>query len=232
MPRWGLTLTLLTIASPAFGAERGYSVSNFDRVDVSGPYIVIVEADKSPSARASGSAEAIDRLTVETQGKTLRIRPSASSWGGWPGERLAAPTVRITVPYVREAYLKGSGVLSITRLRAQTARIGLSGSGRIKVDQIETDKLMAQMQGSGMITLSGKAAVAQMTADGSGSVEASALIVGALDLAANSSGDVHAAARQTARVISTGAGDVQVAGDPACTVTSVGSGQVNCGRPH
>jgi Putative auto-transporter adhesin, head GIN domain len=229
MTRLGPVLALLVISAPAFGAERGYSVTDFDRIDVSGPYVVIVEAGKSPSARATGSNDAIDRLAIETRGRTLRIRPSANSWGGWPGAQIAAPTIRITVPAVREAYLNGSGSITINQLKAQTARIGLSGSGQMSIGKVDTDKLFAQLRGSGTLSLGGKAALVQLNADGSGAINASQLEADVLELKSNSAGLTQARARQTAKIVATSAGDVRVDGDAACTVTSIGSGQVFCG---
>ncbi len=229
MTRKGLVLMLFLCSAPSYGAERGYSVTDFDRIDVSGPYVVIVEAGKSPSARASGSNEGIDRLAIETRGRTLRIRPSANSWGGWPGTQITAPTIRITVPAVRDVFLNGSGSITLNQLRAQTARIGVSGSGRVSIGKVDTDKLFAQLRGTGTLEMAGKAAIGQLMTEGAGTINALGLSVDALEISANSSGNLTVAARRTAKIVSTSAGDVRVDGESACTVTAVGSGQVFCG---
>ena len=67
-----LPISLLA-AAPVSAAERGYTISDFDRIDVSGPFVVQVETGKGPSARATGESAALDRLSVELRGRTLRI---------------------------------------------------------------------------------------------------------------------------------------------------------------
>ncbi len=230
MARWGLASLSLLIVSPACAGERGYSVTDFDRVDVLGAYVVIIETGKSPSARAYGVNEGIDRLSLETSGRTLRIRPSANGWGGWSGSKAAAPTIRISVPGLREAYLKGSGSLTISKMRSQMVKVGLSGGGQLAVRQIETDRLFATILGNGTMSLAGKAATGQMNADGAGSYDAVALRVDALELSTSSAGNVRVAAGRSAKVVSTGTGEVIVSGTPACTVNAAGAGQIHCGN--
>jgi hypothetical protein len=225
-----LAVAVLPLGSPLLAAERGYSVSDFERIDVTGPYIVIVEAGKSPGARAVGSVEALERVTVETQGRILRIKPSQNGWGGWPGTQAVAPTIKVTVPFLREAALSGGGSLTISKMRAQVVRLGVVGSGKLSVAAIETDKLFASLLGSGIVTLAGKAATGLMTSEGTGNIAALALKVGTLDLTSSSAGTTQVSAGRAAKVTSTGAGDVTIGGTPACTIKSAGAGQVTCGK--
>ncbi len=227
--RRALALLLVSACTPAFAAERGYTVTDFDRIDVIGAYQVLVETGKGPSARATGDIRAIDALKVEVRGRTLRIVAGSSAWGGWPGEKPAAPVVRITVPMIREASIRGAGAITISRIRAQTAKLGLSGSGSMTVVSLDTDKLSATLLGSGRMTLTGKAALGQISTEGSGSFVAPTLRVDALTLSANSSGNTSIAGGKTATVQSAGSGDVTISGRPACTVSRVGAGEVNCG---
>ena len=230
MARRGLVLLLTLVAAPSVAAERGYTISDFDRIDVSGPFIVVVETGKAPSARATGDNAALDRLKVELRGRTLRIGAGVNGWGGWPGARPAAPTIKVTVPLLREASLSGAGKLSISKMRSQLAKLGLSGSGEMVVAKIETDRLVGTLLGSGTLRLDGKAQAAQITNEGSGTLWANTLIVGALVLTSSSAGPSGITATKTAKVQSTGTGDVTIYGKPACTVAGLGVGQVICGN--
>ena len=227
--RFGAWLFLAGAVAPAAAAERGYTITDFDRIDVVGPYQVLVETGKGPSARATGDMRGIDALKVEVRGRTLRIVAGSNSWGGWPGEKPAAPVVRITVPMIREASIRGAGAITISRIRAQTAKLGVSGSGSMTVASLETDKLSAALLGSGRMTLTGKAAIGQISTEGSGSFASPTLRVDALTVSANSSGTTSIAAGKTATVQSAGSGDVTISGKPACTVAKVGAGEVSCG---
>lgn len=227
--RAALTALLLCADTPIAAAERGYTVSDFDRIDVVGPFIVVVETGKSPSARAVGDARALDRLIVEMRGRTLKVSAGTGGWGGWPGTKPAAPIIRVTVPALREAALRGSGTLTISRMRAQLVRLALGGSGAVSVTQIETDRLFAVLRGSGTLTMGGKVLNAQVSTEGSGTIAGGGLIATALTLSANSAGQTTFSATKAATIQASGSGDVIIMGTPACTVANAGGGEVLCG---
>lgn len=77
---------VLCLAAPAAAATRSYTVTSFDRVRVDGPYSVQLSTGRSPFARASGSAQALDGLSLRVEGRTLVIRRNTSVWGGYPGQ--------------------------------------------------------------------------------------------------------------------------------------------------
>lgn len=79
-----LALAALAAAAPA--AERRHTVTDFDRVHVEGPFEVTLATGRPSSAVVSGSPAAIERVSIEVQGRVLRIRPNRSAWGGYPGE--------------------------------------------------------------------------------------------------------------------------------------------------
>lgn len=229
MTRSGLAIALLLAGTPVLAAERGYTVTDFDRIEVVGPFAVTVETGKGPGARATGVAAAIDRLKIEQRGRLLRVTVSANGWGGWPGERPPVPTIKITAPGLRDAAVNGGGRLEVSKMRAQSVRLSLAGSGELKVNGLETDRLTATMLGSGTLTLGGKAQTAKVVSEGSGTIKAETLIVGNLDLESRSAGLASIGASKTAKVLSGGSGGITIIGKPACAVTSVGAGEVICG---
>jgi Putative auto-transporter adhesin, head GIN domain len=225
-----LALAALLLATPAFAAERGFSVTDFDRIEVDGAFEVSVETGKSPSARASGSANGIDQVQIEVRGRTLRIRPLRLNWGGWPGEAVVPPKIRIGVPGLRDASLRGSGALSITKMRAGVVRLLQVGSGQMSVAAIEADQLFANQSGSGLLTLGGKALVGKLTTDGSGQLAGGKLAVTDLTLTSRSAGTGTVIAVRSAKVVSSGSGEIVIIGSAACSVTATGAGTVRCGK--
>jgi hypothetical protein len=217
-------------AVPAMAAERGYMVTDFDRIRVEGPYAVIVETGKSSSARATGTAEAIERVSISVQSRTLVVRVLQSGWGGWPGADHAPSSIRVTVPRLMAASLRGSGSLSISQMRGARLDLAVSGAGTLTVRDVETDQLGIDLQGSGGISIVGKALAATISTSGSGSLVAPTFFVRDLKLFTQSSGRTDVGAARSAKIAASGSGTVTIIGSPACTVTAIGSGTVSCGK--
>lgn len=226
-----LTLALLAFAAavPAGAAERTYSITDFDRVQVDGPYRVVLTTGRSSSARAEGSAEALDHVSVDVQGGTLRVRRNRSAWGGYPGGGAGAVTVTLTSRDLRNAAVVGSGSLDVDRAKGLRVDLSVSGSGRLTVGSIEADTLMVGLLGGGRITAAGRAKQLKATIQGSGDLAAADLVADDAQIASDTAGTVVVAVARTAKVTATGAGDVEIVGSPACTVQARGSGQVRCG---
>jgi hypothetical protein len=224
-----IAATLLVLTSAAQAAERSYSSPDFDAVRIYGAFNVIVETGKRSSTRAIGSAQALDRISVEARGKTLVIKPLRLISGGWPGRDVGPVTIRITTRLLNAANLDGAGSLSINKMIGARLSLINSGSGTVTVSSIDADNLSFINTGSGNMSLSGKSLLAKGDVSGSGSVNGAALLVGDLTLTVQSSGTVNLHARRTAKVTSSGSGVVEIAGSPACTVNALGSGTVKCG---
>ena len=230
MKRTVTAALILALATPALAGGRGYTVTDFDRIQVEGPFEVLVRTGKGPSARATGSVEALEGVTIEVQGRTLKVRPNRSAWGGYPGNGSRAVVVELTTHDLRGASLSGSGSLSIDKARGMRLDLTLSGSGRLSVDRVEADSLVTGLLGAGKMNIGGKVKVLKATVQGSGDFDASGLAVEDAELKADTSGAIALNAGRTSNVVSTGAGDTVVTGKAACTVKALGSGQVRCGK--
>lgn len=230
MTRIMLTAFLALSAAPASAAERRYSVSDFDRIQVDGPFQVALTTGRAGSAMASGSNAAIERVSIDVQGGTLRVRANRSAWGGYPGDVAGPVRILLSTHGLRGASLAGSGRLSIDKARTMRFDVALSGSGQIDLGVIEADMLAVALLGSGKITLGGKAKGLRATIQGAGDLDAEALSVDDAQINASTSGSIAVAVRRTATIVSSGQGDTRIIGSPACTVKSSGFGEVLCGK--
>jgi hypothetical protein len=231
MSRTALAALLLCSApAPAVAAERFYPVTDFDRVQVEGPYQVTLVTGAGAAARASGSEAALARVTVEVQSGVLKIHPNRSGWGGYPGDNPGAVRIALSTRELRAATVIGAGALAVDRVRGLRADLSVSGSGSIGVQRVEADVLMLGLIGSGRIAAAGVAKQVRATVQGSGDLAAAGLAADDLVLNAETAGTVAIAARRTAKVKAGGSGNVDVSGPAACTVTATGAGQVRCGR--
>lgn len=214
--------------SPALAAQRNFIVTDFERIQVQGPYRVKLVTGKASSARATGSPQAIDRLSVKVEGRTLRIRPSSSAWGGYPGDNGGSADIELSTHMLRSAVVSGPGALAIDKVRGMQFELSLAGSGQIGVGTIEADALVVNQIGSGRIVIGGRAKTLRADVRGAGNLEAESLTAVDARLIAETAGTVRVGASRSANIISSGTGDVEIIGTPACTVKASGSGRVQC----
>jgi hypothetical protein len=221
-------LTLLA-ATAGQAAERRYPVTDFDRIEVDGPYVVRLTTGRNSVAVATGPQAGIDRLTVEVSGQTLRIRRNRAGWTGTAGAQQGQVEIAVTARALRGARLIGPGRLEIDRLQAMRADVGVEGSGELVVGGIATDVLNLRMIGSGRLQASGRTRQLNGAFDGSGNVDAGGLVAQDAVVATTSFGSVALNAVRTARVTANGRGEVVIAGRPACTLLGASADLVRCG---
>jgi hypothetical protein len=222
-------LVLAGLSGPAFAADRSYSITEFDKISVDGPYQISVETGKPPSARASGGQAALDLLLVEVRSQRLVIKTLKSGWGERNFLKQGPITITVTVPGLKRIDFSGTGSLSINRIRTARVFIGQSGSSQIKISQIDSDQIDLFATGDGLVTLSGKALTGRIDNSGAGRIAGAGLTVSDLDVRSSSAGETRIGAIRSAKVIGTSSGDVIIGGKPACTVTRLGAGEIICG---
>ena len=157
MKRLLLLSGLIVLSSPlaARAAERTYSVADFERIRVTGPFRVIVIVDRMTTAKASGTTEALDRVRLDVQGRTLFIRLDRSNFGG--ADAKGPPAVlTIRAPALREASLAGSGALSLSGMKGLRVALVVEGSGNLTATNVAADRIDVGVVGTGSIVMSGK----------------------------------------------------------------------------
>lgn len=225
-----LAAAAVLAASPAWAGERGYTVTEFDRVDVVGPVSVIITTGKGPSARATGTPGALDRVTVEVRSRRLVVRPIRNVWGGNPADANSPVTVRVTTFAVRDVFVSGVASVSVDKMRGQALTIWASGASSAKIAALEGDRLGLNQDGSGLISVaSGKALLAAISNKGTGQVDAGGLTTNDLTLTSTSAGPTLASANRTAKVSAFGQGPVTVTGSASCIVNAPGGTAISCG---
>jgi Putative auto-transporter adhesin, head GIN domain len=227
--RQALVLGLALAASPAFARERTVTVTSFDRIRIEGPYRVEITTDRGPSARISGSDDALERVTVANQGQTLVVKPKRNIWGGYDGADAGPVTIRLTTPTLRAVAVTGSGSVRVDKMRNATVGVALEGGGTLEVVAIDTDALDVGLAGAGQMTLGGRAAGGRFAVRGTANLVGDRLSVRDAKIVSEGAGNVAITVVRTADIKTSGAGNVTITGTPACTVDRRGSGTVICG---
>ena len=217
-------------AAPAAAAptlQRNYSVTDFDRVRVDGPFKVELATSVAPFARASGTVAALDAVLIAVEGRTLVIKPNRSSWSGYPGQVPGPVAISVGTHDLSAAYVNGSGLLSVDRVKGLSFEITVQGAGSASVDEAAIDQLKLGISGSGTLRLAGTAGVMTALVRGTPSFDGSALRVKDARIGADGAPMIRALVSNSAKIDASGVATVEIAGNPACTVTAKGSATVS-----
>ena len=218
---------LILLAAPANAATRNFGVDGFDRIRVDGPFRVRLTTGVAPFARVSGSPAAIDRVALDTQGRTLVVHVSRSSWGGYPGAGPGPVEISVGTHDLSAASLNGSGSLDIDRVKGLKFELAVQGSGSTTIATADVDDLRVTLFGSASATVSGRAAKLSASQRGLTSLNAPGLTAKDATIASEGGSTTSAAVSNSAKVTATGTSTVTLTGDPSCTVRANGSASVS-----
>lgn len=222
-------LAFAALAAPAWAADRPYPIADFDRLVIEGPYRVHLVVGRPTTARANGSREGLDRVSIETNGTTLRIRPQRNVWGANARTDPGPVTIELTTRSLRSARLLGPATLDVQGAGGLSVQFMVEGSGTLRATRISADALQLGLLGAGALELVGTAKTLRGQFQGTGSVAAANLAADAATITANTVGTVALQVNGRAEIIAYGLGTVTVSGRPACTVSGPGAAQVSCG---
>ena len=216
------------LAAPA-AADRVFPVADFDRVIVEGPYRVHLVVGRPTRAVASGTRDALDRVSLAVQGQTLRIRGGRGTWTGTPGADPGPVTIALTPRMLRSARTIGPARLEIEGAAGLNVEFQVEGGGTIRATRVAAENLVLGLLGSGALDVAGTARSLRGQFQGTGNVEATQLAAQGATVTTNTLGNVALTVNGPAAVNANGLGDVAILGRPACTVTGLGASQVRCG---
>lgn len=236
MTRWWIAVAAASALLPnaASAAERRYTLANFDKVQVEGDVAVEITSDAAPRAMASGDSRALEALTVEVQGGTLHIRRARSNA---PVERRARrtapdalPLVRVGARSVQALTLRGHGSARLDRLAGAKPSATVDGNGSAEIGAVKAEALAVTVTGSGSLKIAGDADTARTMMLGDGLVDATGLMLSALDFTSEGPVRARMLVNGPARIVANGDAEISVRGKAACTVRQTGNGRIDCGE--
>jgi hypothetical protein len=213
-------------------------LSGFSEIKVGGPFEVHITQGSDESIKYEAPKELADRMMVEIDGNTLKIRNKHDNWGwgynSWYGDKSVwrHVTKKIVVYLVAKEptsiVVSGSGAAIFEEgITAKHLSLRMSGSGRI-VGKIDVKKLTSHISGSGEIKLSGNAETSTVRVAGSGkfasrnltTVNSAALVSGSGRVEVNASDKVDATVHGSGGVSYTGTAKI-------INSTKSGSGEIS-----
>jgi hypothetical protein len=220
-------LVALTFATPANAATRNFGVSGFEKIRVDGSFKVRLSTGVAPFAQASGSAAAVDRVSVTVRGNTLVVQTGVSSWGGYPGQQAGPVEINIGTHELSSAWVNGSGSLAIDRAKGLKFDLSVQGSGTAAIEQVDVDQLNVNIVGTGSAVLAGRTGKLTALVRGVSSLDAAGLATKDATVGAEGAATVKANITNAVTVDGSGPATVVLAGAPSCTLRLHGSASVS-----
>jgi hypothetical protein len=205
------------IATPASAATRNFGVNSFDKIRVEGPYKI----------KLTTGVPALDRVSIESQGSTLIVHPNRSSWGGYSGRDSGTIEIEIGTHELVSAWLNGSGVLGINKVKGLSFDLSVQGSGSTSIAQVDVDQLNVTVAGTANATLAGRTAKTTAILRGISSLDATSLSSKDATIGADGAATIRAEVTNSAKIDASGPATIAFTGKPACTVRASGSTSVS-----
>ncbi|HUX95890.1 MAG TPA: head GIN domain-containing protein [Bacteroidales bacterium] len=175
---------------------------------------VVLEADK----------DFLSEIETEISNGKLVIR--RDRWSNFNNKKVV---INITMPSLEALSVSGSGQAEVVdALKAGSLNLGVSGSGRVFLNDISAESLDGRISGSGDIILKGNGSVnnGDISISGSGKYTGESVKIDQADISISGSGSClcHVTGRLEAHV--SGSGNVTYLGNPKVDARVSGSGRV------
>lgn len=216
------------VPNSPLNTEKVYDLKDFHSVSLSTSVDVIIKQGAEFSVKAIGDPDLIQELDLKVKGGNLEIGANDGKWS-W-NSKYKATSVHITMPYLDELSLAGSGDMSFEGFSdAEEMHLSLAGSGNISSrSPIDIAKnIKVSVAGSGDISVSGTAKMTTVSVAGSGDFHGEGLRSSHAKVSIAGSGDVFISCDEELDVSIAGSGDVNYSGNAHVSKSIVGSGDVN-----
>ena len=208
--------------------QRNFQVGDFQSVSLEGAHDVVVTVGGTPSVRAEGEVEELDRLDIRVEGGTLKIGSRREGrWFSFRHHR--GVTVYVTAPSLNGATIAGSGDMRVDRVQADAFEAEIAGSGDMEIAALQARRASFSIAGSGGIRAAGNAENADVSIAGSGDVGLERLQTRRASVNVAGSGDISVHASEAVDGSVMGSGNVTVVGGARCSISKMGSGDISCG---
>jgi len=177
-------------------------------------YKVVLEGDK----------DFLDDIETEVSGGRLLIKKD-----NWTQNNNKKVIVNITMPSIEGLGVSGSGQAEITdALKAGDLDLGVSGSGKLLINNINADNIDCSISGSGDIIIRGSGNIvdAEISISGSGSYSGESLKINSAEISISGSGSCLCNVTESLEAHVSGSGNVTYVGNPRIDARVSGSGRV------
>lgn len=221
-----MAAALCATCAPATAATRNFGITSFTKIRVDGAFRVKLATGVAPFAKATGSTAALDRVSLEMRGDTLVVHNDINSSSGYSGKDAGPVEISLGTHDLDTAWVNGSGVLSIDRVKGLSFGLSVQGSGAGDIGHADVDQLNVTVVGSASAKLAGEAAKMTAVIRGISSLDAAGLSTKDASLGAEGSATIEANVSNSVKIDASGPATVRLSGGPACALKVSGSASV------
>lgn len=198
------------------------SVGAFSKVDVSGPYDIVITQGATASVRVDADENLQQYIEVVVNGDQLEI-DTRDGINIRPRKDIK---IYITAPLFHALSVTGSGDLkSASKLTSDRLALSVTGSGDMMVD-IDAPMVETKITGSGSISVNGNTRTLNSEINGSGEIHAFNLMSENTDVEISGSGEAEVFASKGLKISIAGSGDVAYKGTASVNQSIAGSGNI------
>lgn len=222
-----LLMVALFANKNANAQEQERDVAVFSEIALNISAKLYLEQGNEQSVRIVAKESTLEDIITEVNGRKLIIRfPNKNMFkrNYDPGKI----EIYITVPSVDALGISGSGDIVADELESRILQLAVSGSGNIDIKDLNSKKLKASISGSGNINI-GEGGVAEelsISISGSGNYNGKGFEANQVTVNTSGSGNSSVTSNGALKARIAGSGNVYYGGNPSIDATIAGSGKV------
>lgn len=205
-------------------------VQNFNRVDLRSFGTVEIVQGESESLTIEADQELLPKIQTEVRDGTLIVDIGRD----WLEKIFSGLLIlgdqrvhyHLKVKDIQTLRLSGRFEAHSEAIRADRLALAISGSGKIRIDSLQTGKLDVDVSGHGSLDLSGQAVEQDIQISGSGEYHALDLQSGKAGVRISGSGEAEVWTTDKLEVRISGAGKVLYRGRPSISQSISGAGRI------
>lgn len=200
--------------------EQVRNVADFNNIVLKGSANIYVTQGDKCEVKVIADENLMEKIETISSGNNLEIKTKSTS-----------PTkleIHVTMKDIKGFKIKGSGnVINKTPIVADNLYLNISGSGDMKFNNVTAKGVKVELNGSGDISVSGKAGRAKIDVSGSGNINLEDLEAYDVAVKIFGSGNCSVYAKSSLKTDIFGSGDIRYKGEPKEFVThKFGSGDI------
>lgn len=222
----GLLISLVLVASTGFSQKKETrDVAEFSGISLGIPAELYLSQGSPQQLVIQASEDELAAIETVVKDGHLKIRTDKIH------TKFKDVKIWVTVAEVEELGVSGSGkILAVSALKSDELELHVSGSGKIKMDELSNKEIEVAISGSGSIHLAGTGDEMEVSISGSGSCMAAGFEVDECEVRVSGSGKSEVKATGELEAAISGSGRVIYWGDPEVDARVSGSGKVVSGE--